>query len=61
MCDPKVGWRACNKNQCFFILFFHQFFVHFQHGIGTWLLLKEGEIEVVFYSFESFETLGVYF
>jgi hypothetical protein len=58
MCDPKVGWRACNKNQYFFILFFHPFFVIFHHGIGAWLLLKEEDIEVVFY---SFETLGVYF
>jgi hypothetical protein len=49
MCDPKVGWRACNKNQYFIILVFHQFFANFQHGIGAWLLLKEGEIEVVFF------------
>jgi hypothetical protein len=21
LCDPKVGWRACNKNQCFYHLY----------------------------------------
>jgi hypothetical protein len=44
-----LGGELVIKINIFIILFFHEYFVNFQHGIGTWLLLKEGEIEVIFY------------
>jgi hypothetical protein len=47
--------------------YFHHFFffdwhvVNFQNGIKAWLLLREGKIEVVFFTIlKSFEILGVF-
>jgi hypothetical protein len=47
----RLGGELVLKSMFLSSLFSHRFVVKFQHGIKAWLLLMEGDIEVVFYIF----------
>ncbi len=47
----RLGGELVLKSMFLSSLFSHRFVVKFQHGIRAWLLLMEGDIEVVFYIF----------